>query len=79
MTPNGNNSSHKKTKSNAVAPYLQVNNDFTGYDVGRDSGMTHMTHGGIQEGVHEVDQNRTESALLMPPIGKDSHFTRGLS
>ena len=66
LTPNSN-SSAKKTKSNAVAPYQM--NDFM--DVGRESGMTHMTHGGPLEGAHEVDQNRTESALLMPPISKD--------
>ena len=66
MTPNSN-SSAKKTKSNAVAPYQM--NDL--YEVGRESGMTHMTHGGPLEGAQEVDQNRTESALLMPPIGKD--------
>ena len=71
MTPSGS-SSNKKTKSNAVAPY-QIN-EFTGYDVGRESGMTHMTHGGPLEGIQEqeVDQNRTESALLMPPMGKDN-------
>ena len=73
MTPSGS-SSHKKTKSNAVAPY-QVH-EFTGYDMSdkrRESGITQLTHGGVQE----VDPNRTES--LMPPIGKDSHFIRSSS
>ena len=73
MTPSGS-SSHKKTKSNAVAPY-QVH-EFTGYDMSdkrRESGITQLTHGGVQE----VDPNRTES--LMPPVGKDSHFIRSSS
>ena len=69
MTPSG--SSHKKTKSNAVAPY-QVH-EFTGYDMRRESGVTQMTHGGAQD----ADPNRTES--LMPPMGKDSNFIRSSS
>ena len=59
MTPNSG-SSNKKTKGNAVAPY-QMN----------ESGMTNLTHGGPLENVQVVDQNRTESALLMPPMSKD--------
>ena len=39
--------------------------------VGRDSNATHLTHNGPLEGIQELDQNRTESMLLMPPIGKD--------
>ena len=69
MTPSG--SSHKKTKSNAVAPF-QVH-EFTGVEQRRESGVTQLTHGGIQG----IDDNRTD--VLMPPAGRDSNFIRSSS